>query len=257
MQLFAPLTLPADPTTALHAATKQYVDAAPNTNVAINSGFSVNQRAYVSGTALAAGAFGHDRWKGGAGGGTYTFTQSGGPATTITITAGTLQQVVEGAALLSGSYTLSWTGTAQGRTGAGSYAASPVAVTATSGTNLTIEFNTGTLGLVKLEAGTVRSAWLAETPAIALERCMRFYQYFPVNVGGYSNAALTVSPAASSTNLAVVMRAAPSVTLTGQTYNNSSALTIAVDAQRYYPIITVSSANLWSASANCALTADL
>ena len=45
-----------------------------------------------------------------------------------------------------GSYTLSWTGTAQGRVGAGSYAASPVTVTGiTAGANTTIEFNTGTL----------------------------------------------------------------------------------------------------------------
>jgi len=42
-------------------------------NLVINGNFSINQRAYVSATALAAGAFGHDRWKAGAGGCTYTF----------------------------------------------------------------------------------------------------------------------------------------------------------------------------------------
>jgi hypothetical protein len=110
----------------LAAVTGGTAAAIPGANNADNGGFAVNQRTYVSGTALAAGAYGHDRWKAGAGGGTYTFAAPSGPSNSITITAGTLQQVIEGAALAGGTYTLSWTGTAQGRIGAGSYAASPV-----------------------------------------------------------------------------------------------------------------------------------
>ena len=45
-------------------------------NKIINGNFDINQRA-VSGTvSLAAGEYGHDRFKGGAGGATYTFATS-------------------------------------------------------------------------------------------------------------------------------------------------------------------------------------
>ena len=57
-------------------------------NVVINGNFGINQRAYASGTALAAGAYAHDRFKAGSGGCTYAFTQTV-PDTAITITAGT------------------------------------------------------------------------------------------------------------------------------------------------------------------------
>lgn len=229
----------------------------PNSNVVDNSGFSVNQRSYVTATALAAAAFGHDRWKGGASGCTYSFTQSGGPATTITITAGSLQQVIEGAALLSGSYTLSWTGTAQGRTGAGSYAASPVAVTATAGTNLTIEFNTGTLGQVKLEPGTTRTAWVAPQPAQELTRCHRFYQA----IGGMQFA--INAPAAGSITFQAMpfqpMRAAPSVNfaVTGSgncTGMNLSAVSSSI-AQGFFTGVVAAGATYLNA--NIALSADL
>lgn len=180
----------------------------PGTSYADNGGFAINQRGYVSGTALAAGIYGHDRWKAGAGGCTYTFTQSGNPATTITITAGTLQQVVEGVAIVGGAYTLSWAGTAQGRVGAGSYAASPVTVgSITAGANTTIEFNTGTLGRVKFEAGSIATPWAAVPPQQDLARCQRFYQT-GVAWAYYSNAAAGTI-VGNTYPLPVRMRAAP------------------------------------------------
>ena len=126
---------------------------ATSTNLLINGGFNINQRA-VSGTVtLSAGAYGHDRWKAGASGCTYTFATSEN-VTTLTISAGSLIQVVEGLNLKSGTVCLSWTGTAQGKIGAGSYSASGVTGTATGGTNLNIEFNTGTLSKVQLNYGS-------------------------------------------------------------------------------------------------------
>ena len=170
------------------------INSVPNINCADNTGFAVNQRAFVSGTALAAAAFGHDRWKAGGGGCTYTFAGHTGPANTITITAGTLQQVVEGANLVAGNYVLSWTGTAQGRVGAGSYAASPVSVAGiTAGANTTIEFNTGTLGQVKFEAGTVATPWQALPYQQDLAKGKRFYRaYTNVLLPGYGGAGGTV-----------------------------------------------------------------
>jgi hypothetical protein len=196
----------------------------PNENYAHNTGFTINQRTYVTATALAAGAFGHDRWKGGASGGTYTFTQSGGPLTTITITAGTLQQVIDGLGIAGGNYVLSWTGTAQGRVGAGSYAASPVAVTSiAAGANTTIEFNTGTLGRVKFEAGTVATPWQALDPVTQLQQCQRFYQTLYFQYYGYNAAA---AASLYSMTLPVTMRAtAASVVITSPTSVNCGAIT--------------------------------
>jgi len=116
-------------------------------NIIINGGFTVNQRVYASGATLAAGAYGHDRWKAGSGGGDYSFTQLASN-TTITIAANkTLIQVIEDKNVHRTSYTLSWTGTAQARyavnsaTPAGAYAASPIVITGqTVGTTMSVEF---------------------------------------------------------------------------------------------------------------------
>jgi hypothetical protein len=204
-------------------ATTAFVQAAARyLNYVDDSGFSVNQRSYVSGTALAAGIYGHDRWKAGAGGCTYTFSASSGPSTIITITAGTLQQVIEGASLVGGNYMLSWTGTAQGRIGAGSYAASPVAVAGiVAGANTTIEFNAGTLSQVKFEAGTVATAWAANSARYDLVNCQRFYWVLSgAAIGGYAD--VTNRVVYSMISFPVQMRAAPTVTYNGVTNSNCS-----------------------------------
>jgi hypothetical protein len=148
-------------------------------NRIIDGGFIVNQRTYVSGTSLPSGTYGHDRWKGGASAGTYTFTQGAlGVNTTITITAGSIIQVIEGCNLAEGgTYVLSWTGTAQGRLNGGSYGSSgTVTVTGwTAGTNLNVEFNTGTLGNVQLVAGSAVSSYAYRPYGTELALCQRYY----------------------------------------------------------------------------------
>jgi hypothetical protein len=157
----------------------------PNTfafkNRIIDGGFTINQRGYVSGTSLSSGSYGHDRWKGGASGGTYTFTQaSAGVNTTITITAGSIIQVIEGANLPEGgTYVLSWTGTAQGKIGAGSFGASGITGTITAGTNTNIEFNTGTCGNVQLEVGSTATSFDYRPYTTELQLCQRYYQTYP------------------------------------------------------------------------------
>ena len=127
-------------------------------NKLINGTFLINQRG-VSGTVtLAAGAYGHDRWKAGASGCTYSFTTVNN-ITTLTITAGSLQQVIEGNNIDSASYILSWQGTAQGRVNGTSYGASGNIFTLTGGNNTTIEFGTGTLSRPQFEAGTASTAF--------------------------------------------------------------------------------------------------
>ena len=139
----------------------------------INGNFGINQRA-VSGTvSLAAGIYGHDRWKAGTGGCTYTFATSQN-VTTITITAGTLVQVIEGVNLQSGSYILSWTGTATGRVDSGSYGASGTIGTAVGGTNQSIEFSTGTVSKVQYEPGTAITNFTQRQYQAELALCQRY-----------------------------------------------------------------------------------
>lgn len=177
----------------------------PNTfaykNLLIDAGFTINQRAYVSGAVLASGAYGHDRWKAGASGGNYSFTQLASN-TQITIASGkSLIQVVEDKNVSGTSYVLSWEGTAQARyavnsaTPAGSYAASPIVITGqTAGTTMSVEFNTGTLSKPQLELGAVATSFDVRPYGTELALCQRYYESTfsigsaPVQNGGATNA---------------------------------------------------------------------
>lgn len=180
-------------------------------NKIINGNFGINQRA-VSGTVtLAAGVYGHDRFKAGASGCTYTFATSAG-ITTLTISAGSLQQVIEGANLQSGTHVLSWTGTAQGKIGAGSYGASGVTGSVTGGANLTIEFGTGTLSRVQLELGSIPTPFEFLPTGLEKMLCQRYY--YRINPLGAANVlasglCTSTTQGLHAVQFPVPMRAAP------------------------------------------------
>lgn len=187
-------------------------------NIIINGNFLVNQRVYVSGTATASGSYMHDRWKSTTTNSNYTFTQ-GTPDTTITIAAGTIAQVVEDKNVAGGVYTLSWTGTTTARIAingaatSGAYAASPITTgTATAGQQITIEFSTGTLGLVQLEPGTKATFYERQNYTDQLIQCQRYY-YRLTAATNFAN--VGVGRAYSTSNcqafiaMPVSMRAAP------------------------------------------------
>jgi hypothetical protein len=207
------IVLAADPVAAMQPATRQYVDAGRlGDNRIINGNFAVNQRAYVSGAALAAAAYGHDRWKAGASGCTYTFTAAV-PDTTVTITAGSLTQIIEAGMIEGGVYTLSWTGTAQARVyqGAptGAYAASPITTASlTAGTNTIVEFNAGTVTRVKFEAGAVATPFNRQSLAKSLADCQRYYQTSQGGFYGYGAATIAFG---GYVFLNTAMRAIPTV----------------------------------------------
>lgn len=149
-----------------------------------NGNFQVNQRAVTGSVVLAAGVGGHDRWKAGSGGCTYTFSTTG-ITTTITISAGTLVQVIEGANVEGGIYCMSWTGTATGKIGGGAFSASGVNSTSqTAGANLSIEFTTGTLTNVQVEPGTTATPFERRPYSFELQLCKR---YLPVFISQSTN----------------------------------------------------------------------
>lgn len=180
-------------------------------NRIINGNFAINQRAVTGTVTLSAGAYGHDRFKAGSSGCTYTFSTTSN-VTTLNITAGSLQQVVEGLNLETGTYVLSWTGTAQGKIGAGSYGSSGVTGSITGGTNTTIEFNTGTLSLVQLEKGSVATAFDWRPISTELQLCQRYYEIGNyIYIGGYSNSSVVASVVTPAV-FKVTKRVSPTVT---------------------------------------------
>jgi hypothetical protein len=191
-------------------------------NRIINGNFLVNQRAAASGsTAYGAGVYIMDRWKAGSGGVTLSFANSGG-IVTVTITAGTLVQVVEGINLQSGTHVLSWTGTAQGKIGGGAYSATGVSAFFVGGSDATLEFNTGTLSLVQLEPGSVASAFEHRPYSTELALCRRYLPGVTAETGDVATGVTT------STSAAVVVfqfDVEPRTAPTGITSTGTASLT--------------------------------
>jgi len=188
-------------------------------NAVINGTFNINQRSVVSPVTLAAGVYGHDRWKAGTGGCTYSFSTSENK-TTVTITAGTLLQVIEGVNLQSGTYTLSWEGTAQGRIGSGSYGASGVTATVTGGVNTSIEFNAGTVSKVQFECGSSATAFEFRPYTMEFALCARYAQWVGANWSGMEETATTFSV---SISYSTPMRAAGALTSLASTISTRVA----------------------------------
>jgi hypothetical protein len=155
-------------------------------NRLINANFAIKQRPLSGTITLAAGSYGHDRWKAGASGCTYTYAASG-LDTTITISAGSLMQVVEGKNIEGGVYAISHAGTAQARVAvngaatSGSYAtasqATPLlSASATGGQTVTVEFSTGTVSKVMMEPGSTATAFERRPHSLEEAFCYRHCQ---------------------------------------------------------------------------------
>ncbi|TIE20987.1 hypothetical protein DI041_04075 [Stenotrophomonas maltophilia] len=153
-------------------------------NMLINCGLPINQRVFAGG-ALAAGAYGYDRWKAGAGGCNVTINATTG---VFTHTSGSLQQIVEAPVLAwgqpltisvenpSGSITVSVggaTGTITSGTGRRG-----VTVTPSGSGNMTVQLTaTGvSYSRPQLERGSAATAFDARPAALELLLCQRYYE---------------------------------------------------------------------------------
>lgn len=244
---------------ALDVYAKAETLAAARPNLIDNSNFSVNSRA-VSGTVtLAASAYGHDRYKAGTGGCTYTFASSGG-ITTITVTAGSLVHPIHGDDVETTTYTLSHAGTAQCRVVGGTYAASPIQVSATAGTQLNLEFGVGTIKQVGLVAGTSPIQW--SRPIVSQEeiRCLRYANRLTLHVLGFAQSG--TDGYASSYPFPVKMKSAPAL-LGGATYtvNGVSVGTPTIITSSTSAVLFRNSSNNWTVGTvlqvNCILSCEI
>lgn len=155
-----------------------------NRNLLINCGIPINQRVFAGGP-LAAGAYGYDRWKAGAGGCNITINSSTG---VFTHTSGPLQQIVESPVLAwgqpltisvenpSGSITVN-VGGATGTITAGA-GRRGVTLTPSGSGNMTVQLTaTGvTYSRPQLERGSAATAFDARPVAEELAICQRYYE---------------------------------------------------------------------------------
>lgn len=223
-------------------------------NIIINGGFQVNQRVYVSTTATADGVYMHDRWRSGSTDSSYTFSVAApNSPQSVTIAANdSIEQVIEGVSITTaGTHTISWTGTATCRavvntqTMSGNFAVSPITVTAVLDQVITMQFtgadaaggateatDTGTLGKVQCELGSIATAFESRPIGVELVLCQRYYtKTFPQettpaqNVGAFDGCIGDHASATAAFTLfglwefPVVMRAEPTVV----TYNPHAA----------------------------------
>lgn len=143
-------------------------------NLLINAAGSINQRGYVSGTATTtANQYTIDRWKVKTSGQNVAWTTSGG-ISTFTAPAGGFAQIVEGASILGGSYTLSWTGTATA-TVAGSAVTNGTPFTLPANTNAEVVFSGGTVSKPQLELGE-QTVFEKRPVCLELLLCQRYYE---------------------------------------------------------------------------------
>lgn len=140
-------------------------------NLIINGDFRLNQRAFAGG-ALSAGVYGHDRWKADTGGANYSVS-----GRVATIASGSLVQAIEGASITSGTYVVSWEGSAT-CTVDGVAKTSGQSFALTAGTNCVVKFGAGTLGKVQIEPGVIPTAFEVRPYDTELMLCQRYYVRF-------------------------------------------------------------------------------
>jgi hypothetical protein len=121
-------------------------------------------------------------------------------------------------------------------------------------TAVTVEFNTGTLGRVQLEIGSVATPLEKPDPRYDLANCQRFFQTGQVDFNTYGVAALVMS---TFNGFPVTMRAGPTIAYSGASYGNASGITAVGYVSGLKSYITVTTTGGANASAAYTASADL
>lgn len=197
-------------------------------NLARNGNLAINQRGFVSGSSLADNAYFLDGWKNVSGTTTNLFTFTGGSyGRTLVIgnsgNSRTMRQTLERVEVPTGSYVLSWSGTALGRVykaggSAPALAASPIVFTSDGLDDVRLEIGGAgvTVTNIQFERGTVPTPFEIAPYALELLRCQRYYYRTTaatatrarLGMAGFQN---TTTQAEAFFVLPIAMRTTPAV----------------------------------------------
>lgn len=142
-------------------------------NLVLNPRFTQNKRNKSGTITLAPGAYGHDMWKAGVSGCTYTV--SGG---VVTISAGSLKQVIEDPAVNTGVVALgpcafAQAGNAQCSINGGAFATGSQSLSHMGGA-ITLEFQSGTISVPQFEASALPTPFAPRSEPIESLLCRRW-----------------------------------------------------------------------------------
>lgn len=243
----------------LYAATA-VLAAYGGSNMLINCGVPINQRAFAGGS-LAAGAYGYDRWKAGPGGGNVTIDPGTGQ---FNHSSGPLVQAIEsplaawGQPLFisvenpSGPVQVS-VGGATGTISSGA-GRRGVQLTPSGSGNLVVQLTaTGvTYSRPKVERGTVATSFDARHVAFESILCKRYYEANGLFATVYGASGQDVN---TTVAFSVQKRATPAVGLVAPQYANASAGSIfAQDPNKM--VVQFKVGSLGAATINTGWTAD-
>lgn len=191
-------------------------------NLLINANGAMNQRGYTTGAATAgANQYTLDRWRVVTSGQSVAFGAAS-PDRTMTAPAGGLEQPIEGAMVVGGVYTLSWTGTATATVNGAAITNGGNTASLPANTNVTVRFSGGTVSTPQFELGTVATPFERRLPGIEALLCYRYFW----SISGAIIFGMGQATGTSSVTLPMVfpvtMRAAPTLAA-----NNITALNAA------------------------------
>lgn len=191
-------------------------------NLLNNARFFVNQRGYVSGTNTSfANQYTLDRWRVVTSGQNITFSDSDN-IRTVTAPVGGIEQVIEGANIQSGTYTLNWTGTATATVDGGAVSKGGT-VTLTGNVNATVKFSNGTVATPQLEPGSIATPPELIPIQLDTQLCKRYYEQVTIFMQVSSETAGAGIGAA--VNFSVAKRVSPTISVLVDASGNVASIT--------------------------------